>query len=62
VFQSQWRAVTSRAIEKDKKGIHVSEQYKLNNIKPGIYQLRVTVKDSKSKKPAERGVLFGVEP
>ncbi|HXI91638.1 MAG TPA: hypothetical protein VNO24_16610, partial [Blastocatellia bacterium] len=62
VFQSQWRAVTSRAIEKDKKGLHVSEQYKLNNIKPGIYQLRVTVKDSKSKKPVERGVLFGVEP
>lgn len=62
VFQSQWRAVTSRAVENGKKGLHVSEQFKLNSVKPGIYELRVTVKDSKSKKPIERGILFGVEP
>lgn len=62
VFQSQWRPVTSRAVENGKKALHVSEQFKLNNVKPGIYELRVTVKDPKSKKPIERGVLFGVEP
>jgi VWFA-related protein len=62
VFQSQWRAVTSRVVENGKKGLHVSEQFKLNNVKPGIYELHVTVKDSKSKKPIERSVLFGVEP
>lgn len=62
IFQSQWRAVTSRAVENGKKGLHVSEQFKLNNVNPGIYELRVTVKDPKSKKPVERGVLFGVEP
>jgi VWFA-related protein len=62
VFQSQWRAVTSRAVQNDKKGIHVSEQFKLNSLKPGIYELRITVKDSKSKKPVERSVLFAVEP
>lgn len=62
VYRSEWQAVSSRALEKDKKGTLVAGNLKLNNVKPGIYELRVRVKDSKSKKPAERAILFGVEP
>ena len=62
VFQSQWRPVSARTIAKDKKGLEVSEQFKLNNLKTGVYEIRITVKDAKVKKPPERTVLFGVEP
>jgi hypothetical protein len=61
IYQSQWQPVSSRAIERNKKGILLAGNLKLNNVKPGIYELRIAVKDSKSKKPAERAILFGVE-
>jgi hypothetical protein len=62
IFQSQWRPVSARAIAKDKKGVEISEQFKLNNLKTGLYEIRITVKDAKTKKPPQRTVLFGVEP
>jgi hypothetical protein len=62
LYRSAWSSVASRATARDKKGTQVSGQIKLNNVTPGIYELRVSVKDSRSKKPAERVALFCVEP
>jgi len=62
LYQSPWRPVTGRTVAKDKKGVEVSEQLKLNNLKTGVYEVRITVKDAKTKKPPQRTMLFGVEP
>jgi len=62
IYQSQWQQVSSRAVARDRLGVELSQQLKLNNVQPGVYELRVTVKDKKNKKPAVRSALFGVEP
>jgi hypothetical protein len=62
VFQGQWAAVESRAVEKDNKGIEVGGSLALKGIGPGVYELRITVKGPNSKKPVQRAAAFGVEP
>lgn len=61
VFQSPWEPITARTTGKDKKGIQVSGRLKLNSLKPGLYELRLSVKGAKATKPLQRSVLFGVE-
>lgn len=62
VFQSQWLPVSARTVAKDKMSSEVSGELKLNTIKPGLYELRVLVKEPKSAQPLQRAVLFSVEP
>ena len=57
-----WQPVTSRQIGKDAKGLVVAGQFALGNFQPGIYDMRVSIKDSKMKRPVQRAVPFGVEP
>jgi hypothetical protein len=61
IYQGQWQPVSSLALGKNKKEILTSANLKLNNLKPGVYELRIAVKDLKSKTPVERAILFGVE-
>ena len=62
VFQTQWVGVTTHMIDKDSKGINVSQQFRLNSLKPGTYDVKVRVRDAKKKKTAESASPFVVEP
>lgn len=60
VYQKDWQPLSSRAIRRDQKGVEAGGQLTLG-LDPGIYELRVTVKDAKSKKTAQQTVSFEVE-
>jgi len=60
-YQGQWVSVESRAVEKDNKGIEIGGSLTLKGIRPGVYELRVTVKSPNSKKPVLRAAAFGLE-
>lgn len=57
-----WQPVTTRQFGKDAKGLVIGGQFSLQKIQPDIYDLRVSVKDSKMKKPIQCSVAFGIEP
>ena len=57
-----WQPVATRLIGKDAKGLVLGGQLTMPNIQPGIYELRVSVKGPKMKRPVQRSVAFGVEP
>ena len=58
--QGDWQQIGSRIIAKHTAGIDVGDKIKLD-MKPGIYELRVSVKDEKTKHPIEQSVVFGIE-
>lgn len=60
-YQGGWQPLASRTIRRDAKGIEAGGQLELG-LAPGIYSLKVTVKDPKSKKPIERTADFEIEP
>ena len=62
IAQSPWQPVSERQVGKDDRGIDVGGEIKLGNLPPGIYDLRLTIKDSKSKRTVQRTTAFGVEP
>ncbi|HMV85182.1 MAG TPA: VWA domain-containing protein [Blastocatellia bacterium] len=62
VYQSQWLPADERALAKDKISVEIGGELKLNTIKPGLYELRVLVKEGKTTQPLKRAALFGVEP
>ncbi|MGH9940396.1 MAG: hypothetical protein ACREAM_29490, partial [Blastocatellia bacterium] len=57
-----WQPATTRQIGKDAKGLVIGGQLAIQKIPAGIYELRVSVKGFKVKRPAQRSVVFGVEP
>jgi hypothetical protein len=57
-----WQPVSTRMLGRDAKGLVIGGQLSLGKTQPGIYELRVSVKDSKMKRPAQRSVAFGIEP
>jgi VWFA-related protein len=59
LVQSEWRPVPTA--DRDGKGISVSDQIPLGGLTSGLYELRVTVKDTQSKRTAQRTVIFGVD-
>jgi VWFA-related protein len=61
LFTSDWQPVTGRLVKQDKKGLEVGGLVELN-VKPGIYELRMTVRDAKSKKAIQQSSIIGVEP
>ncbi|HEX9003772.1 MAG TPA: VWA domain-containing protein [Blastocatellia bacterium] len=61
VYQSQWLPAEDRAVAKDKISTEIGGELKLNTVKPGLYELRVLVRESKSAQPLQRAVLFSVE-
>jgi hypothetical protein len=57
-----WQPVTTMRLGEDAKGLVVGGQLAMRNIRPGIYDLRVSVKDHKMKRPVQRSAAFGIEP
>lgn len=62
VYEGEWQALISRLIRTDRKGIEAGGQIALNGVRPGIYQLSVLVKASKSGSKTRQVIVFGVEP
>jgi hypothetical protein len=52
--------MASRTIRNDNKGIEIGGRMSLE-LPPGIYELKVSARDSKSKKQTERTVIFEME-
>ncbi|MCI0486853.1 MAG: VWA domain-containing protein [Blastocatellia bacterium] len=61
IYQSEWHPLDSRLMGRDKKGVEIGGQIKLA-IAPGIYELRITLKDEKAKRSAQKSIPFGIEP
>ena len=62
IYQGEFQPLTSRVIRSDKKGIEAGGQIELGKLQPGIYELRIAIKESKSKKTNRQTVIFGIEP
>ena len=62
IIQVPWQPAPSRQLGKDAKGLVIGGQLALQQMQPGIYELRVSVKSQKMKRPVQRSVAFGIEP
>ena len=60
IHQTEWQPVPSRIIGRDKKGIEIGGQLSLD-LQPGIYELRISITDSKAKQTAQRTSVFAIE-
>ncbi len=60
LHKTDWQPVTTRVIGRDKKGLEIGGQLALT-LQPGVYELRITVSDSKSRQKATRTVAFAIE-
>ncbi|MEW6209556.1 MAG: VWA domain-containing protein [Acidobacteriota bacterium] len=60
VYHRDWQPLASRMIRRDQKGAEAGGQLALG-LDAGIYELRVTIRDGKSKKTAQQVVSFEVE-
>jgi VWFA-related protein len=56
-----WQPAKERLIAKDARSLIVGGTLNASNLHPGLYELRVSVKNAKQKRPVERVVAFGVE-
>jgi VWFA-related protein len=61
IYQSPWQPASRWVVKKGGKGIDLGGQMKLG-LKAGLYELRVSVKQSRTKQTAQRSVVFEVEP
>jgi VWFA-related protein len=62
IMQTPWTGVDKLMDDRDAKGLNVSQQFKLNNLNPGTYQLKVRVQDSRKKYTAEKQKWFVITP
>lgn len=62
ILSVPWQPVTTRQIGKDAKGLVMGGQLTLRQLEAGIYELRISVKSPKAKRPVQRSAAFGVEP
>ena len=58
--QGEWELLGTRIIAKHANGVDIGDRIRLD-MKPGVYELHILVKDEKSKKPIEQSVFFGIE-
>ncbi|MBO0862513.1 MAG: VWA domain-containing protein [Chloracidobacterium sp.] len=56
-----WQPVSTRQLGKDAKGLVIGGQLALKNVQSGIYDLRVSVKTPKMKRPVQRSATLGIE-
>jgi hypothetical protein len=59
VYQSPQEPIASRLIGREKKGISIGGKIQVG-MEPGIYELRISVTDTKKKKTTQETVTFGV--
>jgi hypothetical protein len=62
LLQTEWLPVAAWMDNKESKGINVSQQFKLNNLKPGTYELKLKVKDGRRNQTAQSEAVFTIEP
>jgi hypothetical protein len=60
LYRSDWKPVNERLVGVSATGFDVGGQINLD-IKPGIYELRITVKHRKTNRTARQTVMFEVE-
>ena len=60
VYEGAWQPLGSRAIRSDRKGTEAGGRIKLS-LGPGVYTLRLTVKDAGSKQAVQQTTDFEVE-
>ena len=61
IYQGEYQPLSSRVIRADKKGIEAGGQIDLGKLAPGIYELRIAIKESRSRQ-TRQSVVFGIEP
>jgi VWFA-related protein len=61
LVQDTWQPLSAGKTIHDSKGILVGGQANLAGLKPGLYELRLTVRDSQSKLAAKSSAVFGIE-
>jgi hypothetical protein len=61
IYQGPWQPTGPLVVRENALGLDIGGQFKIA-MQPGIYELTLSVKDSKSKQPAEKSVMFAVEP
>lgn len=61
VYEGEWQTLTSRAVRSDARGTEAGGRLRLA-MPPGLYTLRLTARDARSKKKATQTVDFEVVP
>ncbi|MGA9770221.1 MAG: VWA domain-containing protein [Blastocatellia bacterium] len=61
IYRGQWQPVASRAVEEDKNNTGLSGQIPML-LKPGLYELRISVKGRDQKQSLQQSTIFRVEP
>ncbi len=62
VRQEDWQPLSRHQVGTDTSSIAVGGQVKIADFAPGVYELRISVKDPLSKKTVQGTALFGVDP
>jgi hypothetical protein len=60
VLSVPWQTVTSRMLGKDEKGVTIGGQLGVG-LPAGVYELRISLKEPKQKRPVSCIVPFGIE-
>jgi VWFA-related protein len=60
IQRTDWQAVASRVIGRDKKGLEIGGRLMLT-LPPGLYELRISVRNDKSGQTSQRVVAFGID-
>lgn len=61
VYRSEWKPLASRQIGQDKKAIYVGGQLHLSEMQPGLYEIRISVRQGQ-KEPLQQKAIFIIEP
>jgi VWFA-related protein len=61
IAHSPWQPLATRLVGHDAKGMEAGGQINPGNLLPGIYEMRLTIKDPQSQRTAQQTVTFGVE-
>ena len=60
IYRGQWQPIASRIVEDDKNNPGISGQIPML-LKPGLYELRISVKGREAKQSLQQSALFRVE-
>jgi len=62
IHQEPWQSISEEEKIPDRKGwLDVDGEVDLSGFEPGIYELRISVKDNRTNKTIQRSMVFGVE-